>query len=633
MEELKDFTKLSDLAWKDGFPDCLPGIKTTAYDCPADGLKDAVLAYMRSVVLIDPEGPRAQEDWEAFLKNSGLEVHTSRIKVEALKTERIRILPAIMKIDGKGPITGFSNDFISEDVSRTANAREARRLIREAMDEWLKDGRAADILSAVAKGETPPAGNKYAVSMAVHQHECPTCLGKKTLPCAICNSKGEHDCRTCYGSGHCRTCQGKREVACSTCDGTGKIEVACNQCNGSGRIFIFPDTHKQCWECWGTGRVSKRCPKCKGEAYFPCPDCTDGICRSCRGAKVVPCEACNAMGHVTCAACDGTGIVFSGYAGYFRVEKEVRETLPDNLDMGEGKERILRNIEEIEKDWHVASKKKNDATLIYSCLSTCVYTLYRAIVTMNDGSSYDDYYDHYAVFNDKDGWIIFPCKNYVSISGDILSDVPTIFQNVSLFHGDIYKALERVGYETSKVNNIEALLKDSPRDSTGKQILNGIRKLLTFAWLRPSLKALGISLPTLLLVWPLATLASWGMTSILTKEYQIGLCVESFIRHFYGYDIFEDVFQDKATWMPIFTCIFAYLFLIPGYIYLKRALKDRTKKLVSVEFSNIDLFDAKRGVFRRKDGKFLPMGLFFAGMAASWWLFFHKDFSLILSAF
>ena len=123
------------------------------------------------------------------------------------------------------------------------------------------------------------------------------------------------------------------------------------------------------------------------------------------------------------------------------------------------------------------------------------------------------------------------------------------------------------------------------------------------------------------------------MTSILTKEYQIGLCVESFIRHFYGYDIFEDVFQDKATWMPIFTCIFAYLFLIPGYIYLKRALKDRTKKLVSVEFSNIDLFDAKRGVFRRKDGKFLPMGLFFAGMAASWWLFFHKDFSLILSAF
>lgn len=629
MEELKEFTQLSDLAWKEGFPEHSSGVKMTECDCPADGLKDAILEYMRSVVLIDPNGSSVEMYWKAFLQSSGLEIDVSRIRVEAQKIERIRILPAIMKLDGKGAISAFSNDFASGDVVKTSNAREARRMVREAMDEWLKDGRAADILSAVAKGETPPADNGYAVSVAVHQHECPTCLGKKTLTCNACRGKGKHDCHTCHGSGRCPTCRGTQRIPCSTCGGEGEVKESCDRCSGTGRIFYGSNGSEECWECRGRGRVSKRCPTCKGAAYYPCHDCDDGICLSCNGAKTVPCRTCDTKGSVTCAACDGTGVVYNGYAGYFRVEKEVTETLPDGLDMGEGKERILRNIERLDKDWRVASKKKNDATLIYSCLSTCVYDLYKSTVTMNDGSCYV----HYAVFTDKDGWVIFPCQNYVSIYANILSDVPEILRKAGLFRGDIYETLKDAAFKMRKVNNIKTLLEDSQRDSTGRQILNGIRKLLAFSWLRPSLVALGISLLTLLLVSPLAGLASSGMTAILTEEHYLGMFVEAAIKRFCGYDIFEDVFQDRATWMPIFTCLFAYLSLVPGYIYLKRALRIRKEKIGEVTRHNHELFDENQGVFRRKYGRLFPVGLFFAGMAASWWLFFHKDFSLILSAF
>ena len=122
---------------------------------------------------------------------------------------------------------------------------------------------------------------------------CPTCHGKKTVPCATCRGVGMTDvvqrpCQACSGRGWflCRKCRGKGKVRCSLCRGTGRLTggvFRCNDCGGTGQV--------DCSACRG-GRVA--CKKCKGKGITT----TGTPCPTCAGKKAVPCATCAGKGHL-----------------------------------------------------------------------------------------------------------------------------------------------------------------------------------------------------------------------------------------------------------------------------------------------------------------------------------------------
>ncbi len=95
---------------------------------------------------------------------------------------------------------------------------------------------------------------------------CPTCDGKGTVVCHVCDGRGytyvpgTPPCTTCGGTG--TVVQQGRVLTCGTCGGTGKgkgsvIRQTCPACT-QGR--------ETCHECGGTGRITltKDCPDCHG---------------------------------------------------------------------------------------------------------------------------------------------------------------------------------------------------------------------------------------------------------------------------------------------------------------------------------------------------------------------------------
>jgi TPR repeat protein len=94
---------------------------------------------------------------------------------------------------------------------------------------------------------------------------CPTCVGKGTVTCGICDGRGFNlipgspPCTTCGGSGG--MIQDGRRVGCAACGGNGKgkgsvIKQSCGHC-AHGRA--------PCRECTGGWiKLTKECPECRG---------------------------------------------------------------------------------------------------------------------------------------------------------------------------------------------------------------------------------------------------------------------------------------------------------------------------------------------------------------------------------
>lgn len=165
-----------------------------------------------------------------------------------------------------------------EDVRQTGTSVSALRMqVARYLDQRGSFGAAAR-LYAQSGGHDVAAQRRHAELTTVHPCEvcggagkvqssvpCPTCEGKGTVLCGVCDGRGysfipgSPPCATCGGSG--ATVQDGRAVACATCGGTGKgkgsvIKQTCPQCI-AGRAI--------CRDCVG-GRIKrvKECPECHG---------------------------------------------------------------------------------------------------------------------------------------------------------------------------------------------------------------------------------------------------------------------------------------------------------------------------------------------------------------------------------
>ena len=90
----------------------------------------------------------------------------------------------------------------------------------------------------------------------IYRHACPSCAGKKAIPCGTCkgsggtkcfkcNGHGDLQCHECQGAGvtghdreRCRTCYGHRRVTCSSCE--ARKVVACKVCKGKRKLKCEP---------------------------------------------------------------------------------------------------------------------------------------------------------------------------------------------------------------------------------------------------------------------------------------------------------------------------------------------------------------------------------------------------------
>ena len=165
-----------------------------------------------------------------------------------------------------------------EDVRQKGTSVSTLRMqVAKYLDQRGSFGAAAK-LYAQSGGHDAAAEHRHAELTAVHPCEvcggtgkvqssvpCPTCDGKGTVLCALCDGRGYNfvpgspPCTTCGGSG--ATVQDGHAVACAACGGTGKgkgsvIKQACTQCV-AGRVV--------CRDCVG-GRIKrvKECPECHG---------------------------------------------------------------------------------------------------------------------------------------------------------------------------------------------------------------------------------------------------------------------------------------------------------------------------------------------------------------------------------
>jgi hypothetical protein len=204
--------------------------------------------------------------------------------------ERERSVPMLIELMQRAPdrtASAVQELFEHEQIAAPAGFEEVRiggpgvARLRMQLARYLEGQKsfgAAARLYAQSGDEDPTATRRHAELTAVHacdacggvgkiqtQTPCPTCVGKGTVTCRVCDGRGfsfmpgSPPCTTCGGSGG--IVQDGRRASCSACAGTGKgkgsvIKQTCVHC-AQGKAT--------CPECAGGWiKLEKECPECRG---------------------------------------------------------------------------------------------------------------------------------------------------------------------------------------------------------------------------------------------------------------------------------------------------------------------------------------------------------------------------------